>query len=84
MMLDKLKKYFNQTPYEDIIKDWDTVVHECAHIDSPLVSDFIEQNFHYHFKAPDKWYVQPKQSLNNNNQNPSSSSDFFIFDFLTN
>ena len=84
-MLDRLKKYFNQTPYEDIIKDWEQVVEECSHIKSPLVSDFIEQNFHYHFEVPDKWYVQPKQSLNNNNnQNPSSNSDFFIFGCITN
>jgi hypothetical protein len=79
-MLENIKKYFNKTPYEDILRDWENVVEECSSIESPLVSDFIEQNFNYHFKIPDNWYVQSKQSLKEENLNPSSSSDFFIFD----
>lgn len=77
-MVEQLKKYFKQTPYQDIVKDWENVVEECSNIDSPLVSEFIEQSFSYHFKIPE-WYVQSKQSSKEENINPSSNSDFFIF-----
>ena len=81
-MLDELKKYFDETPREKILKDWQEVEKECSNIESPLISDFIEQSFHYHFNIPDKWYKEESYNFNNNIKNPSSSRIFLYLIIL--
>ena len=71
-MLLEIKKYFDQTPREKILEDWDKVLEECSNIESPLISDFFEQSLNYHFNIPDKWYNEESYNF----KNPSSSRIF--------
>lgn len=41
-MLEKLKKYFRETPREEIDKAWEKAVREKEGVDSPTVEEFLK------------------------------------------
>ena len=40
-ILDKLKKYFDETPREQVLKDWEETKEAAKNVDSPTVEQFL-------------------------------------------
>lgn len=43
-ILDKLKKYFETTPREQVLKDWEETKENTKNINSPTVKQFLLYN----------------------------------------
>ena len=40
-ILDKLKKYFDETPREQVLKDWEEIKEATKDVDSPTIEQFL-------------------------------------------
>jgi len=40
-ILDKLKKYFEETPREQVLKDWEETKEATKNVDSPTIEQFL-------------------------------------------
>ena len=40
-ILDKLKKYFDETPREQVLKDWEETKEATKNVDSPTIEQFL-------------------------------------------
>jgi hypothetical protein len=40
-ILDKLKKYFDKTPREQVLKDWEETKEATKNVDSPTIEQFL-------------------------------------------
>ena len=40
-ILDKLKEYFDKTPREQVLKDWEETKEATKNVDSPTIEQFL-------------------------------------------
>jgi len=79
-ILEKLKKYFNESSPEKVRNDW-AKTKKYDSVDSPSAETFIEVSK----QLIDVGKLQnnlPPENLINNFENPNFSSDFFLNKFI--
>ena len=75
-MLDRLKKYFENTSNEQVMKDWKQT-EKYDEIDSPSIETFIRES-KLLIEVGKLEETLPPENFINNFENPNFSSDFFL------